>query len=291
MSRLLLILFSLLVLCSCEKVSLEEPNTASEATTTTKQKGNLIVSVFQLEQTPFSSITRAVPADACTHVNFAVYSMNGTRIKQVNQTLGDTDFGKTSFQLQEGSYRLVVVAHSSSSNPTMTDPGQIKFTNSTGYSDTFLCSGIVEIKDEPVNMNLTLERIVALCRFVTTDDYPADVKKMKFYYTGGSGAFDAYTGLGCVNSKQTMIFDVSDGQKQFDLYTFLHDVEGTIHLTVTALDDNDNVLNERSFDVPLYQNHITWLSGAFFNGSVTSSSTISSVNINTTWLGEHFITF
>lgn len=293
MSRLLLILLSLLVLCSCEKVSLEEPNTASEATTTTKQKGNLIVSVFQLEQTPFSSITRAVPADACTHLNFAVYSLNGTRIKQVNQTLGDTDFGKTSFQLQEGSYRLIVVAHSSSSNPTMTDPGQIKFTNSTGYSDTFLCSGIVEIKDEPVNMNLTLERIVALCRFVITDNYPTDVLRMRFQYTGGSGAFNALANpaVGCVNSTQTVTYEVTTGLKQFDLYTFPLAKEGSsIHLTVSALDGNNNVLREREFDVPVKRNEITSLTGNYFE-EPTILSTVSSVNILTEWQGETQLTY
>jgi len=261
----------LLTLVSCEKVTVSSNDDQKELT------GNLI--------------TRAAPTNACTRINYAVYDMGGTRVKQVNQQLDDANFGTASFQLAEGDYYLVVVAHSSDGNPTMADPTCIKFTNAQGYSDTFLCSGNITIGNESLDMNITLERIVALCRFVTTDDYPADVKKMKFYYTGGSGAFDAYTGLGCVNSKQTMIFDVSDGQKQFDLYTFLHDIEGTIHLTVTALDDDDNVLNERSFDVPLYQNHITWLSGAFFNGSATSSSTISNVNINTTWLGEHFITF
>ena len=291
MSRLLLILLSLLVFCSCEKVSLEEPSTASETTTTTKQKGNLIVNVFQLEQTPFSSITRSDPADACTHLNFAVYGLDGTRIKQINQTLGDTDFGKTSFQLQEGTYRLVVVAHSSSSNPTMTDPGQIKFTNSTGYSDTFLCSGTVEIKNEPVNMNLTLDRIVALCRFVIADNYPTDVLRMRFQYTGGSGVFSAISALGCVNSTQTVTCEVTTGLKQFDLYTFPLTQEGsTIHLTVSALDATNNVLREREFDVPVKRNQITTLTGNYFE-EPTIQSTVSSVNILSEWQGETQLTY
>ena len=291
MSRLLLILLSLLVFCSCEKVSLEEPITASETTTTTKQKGNLIVNVFQLEQTPFSSITRSDPADACTHLNFAVYGLDGTRIKQISQTLGDTDFGKTSFQLQEGTYRLVVVAHSSSSNPTMTDPGQIKFTNSTGYSDTFLCSGTVEIKNEPVNMNLTLDRIVALCRFVIADNYPTDVLRMRFQYTGGSGAFSAISALGCAGSTQTVTYEVTTGLKQFDLYTFPLTQEGsTIHLTVSALDATNNVLREREFDVPVKRNQITTLTGNYFE-EPTIQSTVSSVNILSEWQGETQLTY
>ena len=173
----------------------------------------------------------------------------------------------------------------------MTDPTCIKFTNAQGYTDTYLCSGVVTIGAEPMDFQVSLDRIVALCRFVITDDFPADVKQMRFYYTGGSGAFDANTGLGCVNSKQDVKFSVTTGQKQFDLYTFLHDVEGTIHLTVTGLDAAGNELYNRQFDVPMQQNYITWLTGAFFNGSGSSSTTIGGVTVNTDWAGETHITF
>ena len=148
------------------------------------------------------------------------------------------------------------------------------------------------IGEEPVNYEVSLDRIVALCRFVITDDIPAEVKKMRFYYTGGSGAFNAVTGLGCVNSKQDVKFDVTPtGSKQFDLYTFLHEPSDNIALTVTALDANGNELYSRQFDVPMQQNNITWLSGAFFNGSGSSSTTISGVTVNTDWAGETHLTF
>lgn len=38
----------------------------------------------------------------------------------------------------------------------------------------------------------------------TDETIPSDVRKMQFYYTGGSGAFNAATGLGSVASKQTV---------------------------------------------------------------------------------------
>ena len=81
------------------------------------------------------------------------------------------------------------------------------------------------IGEEAVDYQVSLDRIVSRCSFVLTDEtIPSDVKKMQFYYTGGSGAFDAATGLGSVASKQTVTVDVTDGsQKQFDLYTFLHE--------------------------------------------------------------------
>ena len=284
MKKIIFPFLALFVLASCEKAVFSEEDS-------NEPKGNFIVNIFEIEHTPFSTLTRTAPANACTRFNFAVYQQDGTRVKQVNQKLEDPDFGTASFQLAEGDYQLVVVAHSSDGNPTMTDPKKVQFSNAQGFTDTFLWSGNITIGDEAKEMSLSLRRIVALCRFVITDDFPADVKTMRFYYTGGSGAFDAATGYGSVNSKQDVKFTVSATQKQFDLYTFLHDAEGTIKLTVTALDDKDNVLNERSFDVPLYQNQITWFTGAFFDGSGASSSTITDIDINTKWAGEHHLTF
>lgn len=270
-------------LVSCEKFDLP--------TDSKNQKGNLQVRVFQIEQTAFETLTRAAVADVCTRLNFAVYSKEGTRLKSVSQVSSDASFGQCGFQLEAGTYQLVVVAHSSNGNPTMTDPAKIQFTNTQGYTDTFMYYSEVTIGEDPVELEVSLDRIVSLCRFVITDDFPAEVKKMRFYYTGGSGAFNALTGLGCVNSKQDVKIDVTSGQKQFDLYTFLHDREGTIHLTVTALDASGNELYNREFDVPLQQNYITWLSGKFFSGSGSSSTTISGVTVNTGWAGETHLTF
>ncbi|MBO4215735.1 MAG: FimB/Mfa2 family fimbrial subunit [Bacteroidaceae bacterium] len=227
----------------------------------------------------------------CERLNFVVYDMNGTRVKQVNQTLDAADYGTASFQLPEGDYMVVVVGHSSNGNPTMTNPYKIQFTNTQGFTDTFLCCGDVTIGEEGAELEVSLDRIVSMCQFIITDEIPTEVKKMRFYYTGGSGAFDATTGLGCVNSKQDVKFDVVAGQNEFDLYTFLHDIDGTIHLTVTALDATGNELYNRTFDVPMEQNQITKHAGAFFNGSGSSSTTISDVMVNADWAGEKLITF
>ena len=274
------------VLLSCEKpIALEDGETDDV-------EGNLRVNVYEIETAPFANSTRAAVSDVCTRLNFAIYDEGGSRLKQVNQTSDKSGFGQCAFQLEEGTYQLVVVGHSANGNPTMTNLGKIQFTNSTGYTDTFLCYGEVNIGEEPVELNISMDRIVALCRFVVTDDIPAEVKKLQFYYTGGSGAFNAVTGMGCVNSKQTVTYDVATvSEKQFDLYTFLHELSDNIVLTVTALDASGNELHSRQFDVPMQQNHITWLSGAFFDGSGSSSTSITGVTVNTNWDGETHLTF
>ena len=292
------ILCTLFLLLSCEKAVTDEDSVVSGFSA----DKNLRVTVFSIEKTPFGTLTlgayapatrTVTPAsEACTRLNFAIYDEGGSRVKQVNQTYAEADFGKASFQLAEGTYLLVVVGHSASGNPTMTDPTKVQFTNATGYTDTYLCCGNVTIGEEKVDYQVSLDRITALCRFVLTDtEIPAEVKKLRFYYTGGSGAFNAQTSLGCVNSKQDVKFDITADHKQFDLYTFLHDTTGTIHLTVSALDASGVEVSQREFDVPMQQNYITWFSGPFFGGSTSGSTTITGVTVNTDWAGETHITF
>lgn len=285
MRKLSYLLLSLLVFCSCEK-----PYTG-EDDVTPEHQGNLIVSVFQLEQTPFSALSRASASEVCTRLNFAIYQSDGKKLKQTNQQLNEVGFGTTSFTLDAGTYQLVVVAHSSNGNPSMPDPTKITFKNADGYSDTFLYSQEITVADDPVSLSLTLHRIASLCRFVITDDYPEGVAKMQFKYTGGSGAFNAYTGLGSVKSTQTLTFDVTSNQKQFDLYSYPYmSAECTIHLKATALDETENVLFERDFDIPLTQNKITWYSGAFFVGG-SAGMTEMSVDINNEWEDEIYMNY
>jgi hypothetical protein len=275
---LIALLAGIFVLCGCEKaINLEEIDNAAT--------GNVTVNVYKIENEAFGVSSRGVVSDVCTRLNFAMYDAGGVRVKQINQKSGDKGFGAVSFELEEGSYQLVVLAHSSDGNPTMTNLAKIQFTNATKYSDTFLYYANVEVGDEPQTLDITLNRIVSLCRFVVNDPIPEGVAKLQFYYTGGSGTIDANTGLGCVNSKQSVFFDVSSGQKQFDLYTFLHDTTGTIRLTVTAHDADDNVMGEHEFEVPMTRKQITWLSGPFFSGS-SSEPLVTDITINTDWEGE-----
>ena len=276
------------LMLGCEKVQLPDNDTDEG-----EGNGNLRINVSQIEQTPFASLTRATEAASavCTRLNFAIYDEGGSRLKQINQTSDKENFGQCAFDIEPGDYQLVIVGHSAGGNPTMTNLSKIQFTNATGYTDTFIYYGKVSVGEAPVELEVSLKRIVSLCRFVINDDIPTEVKKLRFYYTGGSGAFNAVTGQGSVNSKQTVTFDVTSGQKQFDLYTFLHGNDDNIALKVTALDASGNEIRVRDFDVPMQQNHITWLSGDFFNGSGSSSTSILRVTVNTTWAGETHLTF
>lgn len=281
----------LLMLAGCEKPIISDTDTEK----TVEKKGNLTLTICEVEHTPFPELTRKSASEACNRLNFAIYNTAGTRVKQTNQKLGDSDFGTASFQLAEGTYIIVALAHSSNGNPTMTNPEKIQFNNSQGYTDTFLYYKKVVVGTESQTLSLSLHRITSLCRFVVNDAIPEGVAKLEFTCKGGSGSFDASTGYGCVNSTQVMKYDVQAGKKQtqYDLYTFLHDKEGTLHLKATAYDAHGNMLYEKSLDADMYQNQITWLRGNFFSGSQPSSAQqiSASVDIDTQWEGEINLTY
>lgn len=287
------------VLFSCEKAIFDQEEKSSG-----DADGNLTVSVYQIEQMPFASQnggsethragTRAAVTDYCNRLNFAIYEMDGSRVKQVNQTSDKAGFGTASFSLEEGEYQLVVLAHSSNGNPTMTNPQKIQFSNSLGYTDTFLYYATVTVTEEHQTLSVSLERIVSMCRFVMNDAIPAGVSRLEFYYTGGSGTFSAATGLGNVNSKQKMTFSVTAGDigTQYDLYTFLHQQDDDITLKITAYDGSDNVLYEREFDVPMTRRKITRLSGDFFTGDPSASGDVGvTISINGDWDGQTDVTY
>ena len=269
-------LVALVVFQSCQKASLSE-NDSSDSDPVTD--ANLVVVVTNKGLTS-------------TRLNFAIYDIGGTRQKQVNQQSSAADFGSAAFQLEEGTYQLVVVGHNANGNPTMTNPAKIQFKNNQGFTDTFIHYDTITIGDEIQTLRVSLDRIVSMCRFVINDSIPDDISQMKFYYTGGSGAFDAATGLGSVNSKQEMKFGVTPGHTwtAFDLYTFLHQQRETIHLTVTALDDSGSEHSKREFDVPMQQNQITWFTGTFFHSQSRADkwTIIPKADINTTWLYESY---
>ena len=268
-----------MVAVGCEKPVF--PEEEQEETSGEVTKGNLRVSVLRVEQMPFEGLSQGEGA-SFSRLNCAVYRSSGTRVKQVNQKVGEAHFGTCYFQLDEGVYQLVVVGHSSQGNPTMTDLSSIRFTNKQGFTDTFCYWGTMAIGAADTVMEVSLSRIVALCRLVITDDFPAKVATLHCYYTGGSGAFDAKTGLGSVQSRQEVVFDVTGAQHQFDLYTFLHSMASDIHLVVTAQDANGQALYQRTFDVPMRRNQVTRLSGAFFSASEGSDV---QVTVNGTWDG------
>ena len=135
-------------------------------------------------------------------------------------------------------------------------------------TDTFYYEGELTVASSQDTYELVLQRPVAMFRLQLTDVLPSNAHKIRFYYTGGSSTFNPSTGFGCVNSRQTVMMDIEDGQQVFEVYTFPHELNDFLKITVTIYDSGENILKEQVFEqVPVTVDQITVFTGSFFGGS------------------------
>jgi hypothetical protein len=229
--------------------------------------------VTKFEQIPFdeksmpSRVTSDIK-DICTRISFAIYKADGDVYDVKNQQADDSGFGTLSISLPEGDYRLIVIAHCGLGVSTFEAEDKVKFKDNK-VTDTFYCCQDFTVT-KGASYNLELKRAVSKFRLVIDDSIPSNVSKMKFYYTGGSSTFDPESGYGCVNSRQTEYREVTSKMhgkgNQFEVFTFPHEEEDKLKVTVTAQDAAGNAVCEKVFeDVPIKRNVISQYKGRFFS--------------------------
>lgn len=252
----------MLSVASCEKMNVGKGGSEEEV--------NVFLSVASFEQVPFSA-TRTAVSEVCSRLSFLVYDRDGTRIRKEDQQMDDEDFGQAGFMLAKGRYYLVVVAHSGEGNPTSTNARKIGFTNKTGYTDTFVYADSLTVDETDVERSLNLRRITAMVRFIPNDAVPAKADSIRFYYTGGSGTFDAVGGgWGVVKSTQVQWYAVNPSERQFEIYTIPHEGDGQqLNLTASTYQGNKGeatLLTECEIEgIPVKRNHITTCRGYLFS--------------------------
>ena len=268
-----------LLLAACEKPVLDNEDAV------TKKDANVILYFTQYETSPLTPLQRARGTrsatditELCSRLNIAIFDADGTKVKTVAQKESDAGYGTVALTLAAGTYQLVVIAHNCEGSATITSTEKVTFPNNK-VTDTFYYFGDLVVTSEVQSYDLTLARAVAMFRLVLTDDeMPSNVDKLKFYYLGGSSTFSPKDGYGCVNSKQTEIRPVSD-DGIYEIFTLPHTEDDVLtKLTVTALDQNNNIIKEKVFEnVPVSRNQVTRYTGSFFGsggGSSTSDGTI-----------------
>lgn len=268
----------LTAVASCEKMMVGDGSSGGD------DNANVVVRIRSFEQTPLSSVTRTDVDDICNHLNFIVFDTNGERVDQKNQELGDEGFGEGRFTLPLGTYRLVIVAHSSDGNPSVNKRTEnkhesVSFTNAKGYTDTFFASQDLVVGDSAINLDIQLKRIVALVKFINSDAVPEKADSIRFYYEGGSGSIDALTGYGNVKSKQITWFDKSESP--FEIYTIPWMDNDYLEVTVGAYQGLDLLTSTVIDSIPIRRNCITTCRGNIFDGKVTKASF--TITVNDAW--------
>ena len=269
---------------SCEKMNVEDAEEESKA--------NVVLRIGSVEQVPFEMArTRGRDVNGvCSRLNFLVYQ-GGGKIKQINQTSDDEDFGEVHVQLSEGRYYLVVLAHSSDDNPSSNKVDEIKFTNAMGFTDTFFYGDSLIVGEDNIMLTLELDRITALIRFISEDEPAINNNRIRINYTGGSGALNGTNnGWGKVKSQQYKWFDVDNEINKYDLYTIPHEgadqhLKASIYYyeingdNVKPLFDDPFVIN----NIPIKRNHVTVCKGKLF-GSFKENKI--KITINNDWSAD-----
>ena len=239
----------MVLMTSCEKFTSETGKTGKET-----ENNNVALNLTKGE------LVKTV----CKKVTLSFFKID-EKIGTLSQTSDTPDFGKIHLSLTPGIYRVVAIGHNGTGNCTISSPEKITFTNNK-LTDTFYYYGTLEAKEnENVSQSITLKRAVAMFRLNIKDDIPSNAKRIQFYFTGGSSTFNAVSGYGCVNSKQTETFDLDPQQKIYEVYTFPHEDNKKLKMTISILNETGFVIASNTFDdVVIDKNYITQYSGKLF---------------------------
>ena len=294
--KLAFLIIASILTASCEKVVLDETTSGNNNDVNTPTTNVTIhitgVGNAEYEENSAKTSRAAQPIEElCTRINLALYQ-NGERVTYVNQKSTDKDFGHFNISLPAGLYTLMIVAHSGESSATTTNLRKITFNGKV--TDTFhYADSLFEVHETNSPVEVTLERVVGMFRLDITDSIPTEVSRLKFYYTGGSSTLDGLTGIGCVNSRQTEYRNVTSDVSFYEVYTFTHNPEKPITMTITAQDANESTVSERKFEnIGISKNKITRYQGDFFNSSTTTSKDFNiSMTADPNWIEETIVAF
>lgn len=271
---LMTILLATLTLAACEKPLTGTDDGGDDPGEPKGDEVRVTFNVNGIEQVPFGAQAQTPRktsnvSEVCTRISFAMFEGEDI-VDGTTQASGDNNFGRIALNVEKGTYDVVVIAHNGLGNATINSPSEIKFKDNK-VTDTFYYYGVITI-DGDKSYDLTLKRAVAMFRLAVNDNTPSNAKQMKFYYTGGSSTFDAVTGYGCVNSRQTELRDIEPSAytsaSKYEVYTFPHSNGKALTMRVSALDNTGSTVYEREFaNVPVERNRVTQYTGNFFGES------------------------
>lgn len=288
---------SVVTLTSCSPASEEVLNPSSPTAPVRIQVTDFSISMDDINDAP----TRAAENPANTNIvgalTLAFYASNGTKMYEATQLKSDastyTTFGAFSCDLPVGSYTMVAIGRYVSTNDefSLTSPTEAAFT-SERVRETFCKTQSVTVTSTaPLDLSVTLNRIVTQLFIVSTDLRPEGVSKLRTTYAAGSKSFNPTTGLAIDNAGFSLTNNSSAAVGttiEVKNFAFLATDEQTMTITLEVLDEDDNVLITKEIpNVSLKRNRKTILTGPVFTPSASSASFL----IETSWLDDHTINF
>ena len=252
MKKCVFFMLAAMVLTACSSDNGEEPvmNQGETAEVT------LTFSPYEME-----AMTRAATSVASVVTHLDVWLINGDNVIALQQTSSDAGFGTITATLDKTkTYTLYAVGHKAD-GATLSD-GVISFTDdkvthSLWYTTTFSPA-------TTTNLSCLMTRIVADFRLEITDDIPTSAVKFRFTIASVFDRWNVTTGA-THDIDRVSTINYGGTSAIFNVYAIVTDASTTHEITVTALDENDQEVQTRTFvDVPLRNGYKTNYRGTFF---------------------------
>lgn len=293
MKRYVIMAAIALLAASCSNESEELETETETLVPVTVQVNDFSVSM----EDPNTRATDVASYDGIKALTLAFYDTNGTEVYKTTQQKSDnttyTTFGQFKLNLHKGSYTMVVVGRDYFANDvfTLTSPTEAAYTGARAR-ETFTSTQEVEIANtNAVNLNATLDRIVAKVLVESTDIRIAEADSIRTTLSAGGKNFNPSTGLALTNTGYSNTLKGSgtknDAVAQVGTYVFLQSDEQTMNVTIDVLDKDKNVITHREVNnVPLKRNRTTKLTGSLFGASLTTA-----FQVNADWLPDEEVSF
>lgn len=258
------------------------------------------VSDFSVSQDEFPG-TRATTAPASYEgidaITLAFYDEKGTEQYKTTQLKSNLPSGKTfgemELSLHYGSYTMVVIGrgHFSGDSFNLDSPTSALY-DCEHVRETFTCTQDVRISStSPVDLEATLNRIVAQVAVVSTDTKTANVARIRTSFSAGGKSFNPTTGLALDNTgfSNTVYGEGEIGETTTALnFLFLASDEQKMDVTIETLDADGAVLFSKTVpNVPLRRNRVTTLTGAMYSPAAATAT----FTLSTDWLPGNNLNF
>ena len=253
MKKLFIMACAVAMLTACSSDNGEEQRVKSEEFT------EVVLTFSPYEQTAMTRSATSV-ATVVTHLDVWLYE-SGSEVAAIHQSSSDDGFGTITATLNKTkTYTLYAVGHKAD-GATLSD-GVISFTDdkvthSMFYTTTFSPA-------TTTSLSCLMQRIVADFRLEITDDIPTSAVKFRFTI---SDVFDRWNVTTGATHQLDRVSTINYGGTSaiFNVYAIVTDVQTTHDILVEALDENDGVVQSRTFAaVPLRNGYKTNYRGTFF---------------------------
>lgn len=226
-------------------------------------------------------------------MTLAFYDAEGQEVVKTTQIKTEpstyTTFGQFTANLQVGTYTMVALGYLYRADDvfTLTSPTEAAFT-SEKPRETFCATQSVTVTSaSPLNLSVTLNRIVSALNILSTDGRPASATKVRTTFDKGGKSFNPTTGLATTDAGFTQTNNPSTAAgatinvTAYPFLTSADDAEEVMDITIEVLDADDHVLFTHTVDdVPFKRNRKTTLRGALFTAGTSSAA----FQLETSWL-------